>query len=403
LQQLQPKKKPNVSPMSWRVLPLTQDNRDQSVTDHSKVSPASSKPRAKFPWFVYLMWFAFWTLLALVRALSTVLASRSEGADSSWLPPLAWNVPQFYLWMLLAPCIAWLGRRTAQTGWIRFLVIHIPASLIMATVQTSAMVLIYWLVRSSQTAKFGSLDHMFYKEFIFQFNFGLITYWLILAVVRGLEARRHLRDEKLRSAQLQSELAQAQLHALRSQLQPHFLFNTLNAISALALADPSQARTMISRLSDLLRLTLEERHVQFVSLQRELEFLECYLGIQRIRFQDRLTVQLHIGEDVQRAIVPHLILQPLVENALQHGLLPVRGGGTLRILIERAGKDLRLLVEDDGHGLPPGHLQEGIGIGNTRARLAALGSSSLMLQPRIGGGTQVEIRLLYRTSGALQP
>lgn len=362
-------------------------------------APVSTQPSIR--WRTYLMWFGFWTLLAFIESWITVLTSSSEGADSSWLPPLTWNIPQFYLWMLLAPYISWLGRRTAQLGWTRFLAIHIPGSMILVTAQTSAMILIYWLVRSSQGAKIASLDQVFHQQFLFQFHFGLIVYWLILAVARGLEARRHLRDEKLRSAQLQGELAQAQLHALRAQLQPHFLFNTLNAISALALADPPQARTMISRLSDLLRLTLEESHLQFVSLPRELELLNCYLGIQQIRFQDRLVVQLHIGADVQSAIVPHLILQPLVENALQHGLLPVRGGGTLWIVIERVDEDLRLIIEDDGQGLPQTGLEEGIGIGNTRARLAALGSGSLVLKPRIGGGTQAEIRLPYRTSEAL--
>ena len=348
----------------------------------------------------YLMWFAFWTLLALSESLSMILVSRSEGLDRSLHRAMAWNVPQYYLWMLLAPCISWLGRRTAQAGWIRTLALHVPASVLLAAAQTAAMLAIFWPLRGSDPIKQTSFGQFFHEEFVYQFHLGLIIYWLILAVVRGLESRRHLRDEKLNSAQLRGELAHAQLHELRTQLQPHFLFNTLNAISALALADPPLARTMISRLSDLLRLSLEESSTLSVPLQRELQFLECYLAIQKIRFQDRLVVKLDIGEDVKGAMVPHLILQPLVENALHHGLLPVRGGGTLHILIERAGSDLRLLIEDDGEGMPSTGVREGVGLGNTRARLVALGSGSLVLQPRTGGGTRVEVRLPYETAHA---
>ena len=286
-------------------------------------------------WPAQLVSFSFWTLLVLSMSLSTVLTSRSEGEDASWLLPLAWNVPQFYLWMLLTPGISWLSRRTAHFQWRQFLAIQIPTSVLVAASHTSAMLSLFWLLARASPAKQRTLQDAFHLEFIYQFHLGLIAYWVILAVVRGFEARRHLRDERLRNAQLLGELAQAQLHALRTQLQPHFLFNTLNAISALSLSDPAQARLMISRLSDLLRLSLEESNAPCVSVRRELQFLDCYLAIQVIRFQDRLRVQMHIGKDVEDAMMPHLILQPLVENALQHGLLPVRGGGTLRIVRAR--------------------------------------------------------------------
>ncbi len=362
----------------------------------SLVKAAQVKSRRR----TYLMWLGFWTLLALSEALSQILVARSEGVDRSWQRALAWNLPQFYIWMPLAPCIAWVGRRTAQSGWVRMLAIHVPVSVLMAAAQTSAMLSSYWTLGGSYAVKPASMGKLFHLEFIYQFHLGLITYWIILAVMRGLEWRGHLRDEKLRSAQLQGELSEAKLHALRMQLQPHFLFNTLNAISALALADPPLARTMISRLSDLLRLSLEESRAERVPLSRELQFLECYLAIQQIRFQDRLTVKLDVGKGVQNAMVPHLILQPLVENALHHGLLPLHGGGTLHILIERAGTDLRLLVEDDGQGLPSAASHEGIGLGNTRARLLALGSGSLVLRRRGDGGTCAEIRLPYEEARA---
>jgi signal transduction histidine kinase len=343
----------------------------------------------------YLAWFCFWTALAVFEAFIQILASRSEGIDRSWQRALAWNMPQFYLWMLLAPCISALGRRTSQSRWAGVLAVHVPASVLAAMAESVATLYGYWTLGGSYPTKPASLGELFRVEFVYQFHLAFVTYWIILAVLRELDSRRHLRDERLRSAQLQGELSQAQLYALRMQLQPHFLFNTLNAISALSLADPPVARTMISRLSDLLRLSLEESQAQRVPLSRELQFLECYLAIQKIRFQDRLAVKLDIADSVHAALVPHLILQPLVENALQHGLLPGHEGGTLHISIEREGANVRMRVEDDGQGLPPAGLIDGIGLGNTRARLLALGSGSLELRRRKGGGTCAEVLLPY--------
>jgi LytS/YehU family sensor histidine kinase len=181
------------------------------------------------------------------------------------------------------------------------------------------------------------------------------------------------------------------------QLQPHFLFNTLNAISALALEDPMRAREMIARLSDFLRLTLEDGAAQDVSLSRELQFVECYLAIQEIRFQDRLVVEWDIGAATRLASVPHLILQPLIENALRHGLASKPDRGTLRIVAAREGDELRLVVEDDGIGLPPGAPPARIGLGNTRSRLRARfgADARLELLPGTHGGTRVELSLPY--------
>jgi LytS/YehU family sensor histidine kinase len=239
-------------------------------------------------------------------------------------------------------------------------------------------------------------------EFAYSYHLAVLTYWIILVVLRGLESRRRLRDEQLRSAQLQTQLAQAELQALRMQLQPHFLFNTLNAISALALADPLQARLMIARLSDLLRLTLEERHAAEIPLAREMEFLRCYLEIQQVRFQDRLDTRLDVAQDTLRAAVPSMILQPLVENALRHGLLAKTEPGNLHIASRRDGDLLHLRIDDDGLGLPPDGPLEGLGLGNTRARLAVLfgASASLELNRRAGGGTRVELRLPFREHAA---
>jgi len=341
--------------------------------------------------------FGFWTLLALSYALSSGLSSLSEGRDAAWLRGLTWNLTDFWLWMLLAAGIGWLGRRTAAFGWPRLLAVHVPLSLGVALAQTVLQLLIFWTLCGPGRMPVDTFGGFIHMEFAYKFQQGLVTYWVILVVLRGMESRRHLRDERLRRTQLETQLAQSQLQALRMQLQPHFLFNTLNAISALALADPLQARLMIARLSDFLRLTLEECHAPQVPLSRELEFLACYLGIQQVRFQDRLSTQLDVDDDTLDAAVPNLILQPLVENALRHGLQNKPGAGILRISTRRAGDQLQLRVDDDGLGLPPAGTLEGIGLGNTRSRLHMLfgDAARLELTPLAGGGVRVEVRLPF--------
>jgi len=356
--------------------------------------PEQAEPSRRQVWPLA---FGFWTLLALSYALSSGLSSLSEGRDANWLRGLAWNLADFWLWMLLATGIGWLGRRSAGRSGPRFLLLHVPASIGVALAQTLLQLLIFWIVcgpGKMPVASFGDFVHM---EFAYKLQQGLVTYWVILAVLRGMESRRHLHDERLRRMQLETQLVQSQLQALRMQLQPHFLFNTLNAISALALADPLQARLMIARLSDFLRLTLEERHAPQVPLSRELEFLTCYLDIQQVRFQDRLSTQLDVADDTLGAAVPNLILQPLVENALRHGLQDKVGAGILRISTRRDGEQLQLRVDDDGLGLPPQGSPEGIGLGNTRSRLHMLfgDSARFELIPLAGGGTRAEVRLPF--------
>jgi len=341
--------------------------------------------------------FGFWTLLALSYALVSGLSSISEGHEPAWLRGLTWNLADFYLWMLLVPGIGWLGRRGTLHGWPRFLALQVPASIGVALAQTLLQLLIFWTVCGPGRMPVHSLAGFVSMEFAYKFQQGLVTYWVILVVLRGLESRRHLRGERLRNAQLETQLAQSQLQALRMQLQPHFLFNTLNAISALALADPLQARLMIARLSDFLRLTLEERHAPQVPLSRELDFLSCYLDIQQVRFQDRLSTELDVADDTLAAAVPNLILQPLVENALRHGLQDKPGAGILRISTRRDGAQLQLRVDDDGLGLPLQGASEGIGLGNTRSRLRMLFGdlARLELTPLAGGGTRAEVRLPF--------
>jgi signal transduction histidine kinase len=341
--------------------------------------------------------FGLWTLLGASYTLSNALSQISEGQAPNWWRVGVWNFSDFYLWMLLVPVVAWLGRRAADGGWRRFAAVHLPAGLIVALAQLLVHLAIFWVTCGPGRAPVSSFGGFLRMQFAYSYHFALLLYWVILVVLRGLDSRRRLRDERLRSVQLETQLAQAQLRTLRVQLQPHFLFNTLNAISALALADPHQARLMISRLSDLLRLTLEERHALEVPLAHELELLRCYLDIQQVRFQDRLSTQMDVEADTLHAAVPSMILQPLVENALRHGLLDKPEPGRLQILGRREGAQLYLRVDDDGLGLPEG-MSEGLGLGNTRARLRMLfgEAASVALARRDGGGTRVELRFPFR-------
>lgn len=340
--------------------------------------------------------FAFWTVLALSYAASSVLGGISEGHPVSWFRALSWNLIDFYLWMALTPLVSWLGRVGAQ-GWGRFCIVHIPCSVLVAAAQSAVMLgLFFWWCGPNPKGNVLTLPDLVRNESVYKFHLALLTYWIMLVVLRGMASWRSLRDERIRNAQLETRLAQSQLQVLRMQLQPHFLFNTLNAISALTVADPVQAKLMIARLSDFLRLTLEERHAQQVPLSREMQFLESYLGIQKVRFQDRLVTHIDVG-DTGHAMVPSLILQPLVENALRHGLLAKTDGGALHIVARRIDDDLHLCVEDDGLGLPHTGPVEGVGLSNTRARLQAMfgDKASMDLSRRASGGTRVQLRFPF--------
>jgi len=343
--------------------------------------------------------FGFWTLLGLSYALSAGLSDLSEGSAANWGRLATWYLGSFWLWMLLVPWIAHLGRQTAGKDWRRFCLVHVPASILMGLAQVLIRVGVFWMIWGASLTTVHGFGEYLRREFVFNFYFAQLTYWVILVVLRGMDSRRHLRAERLRSARLETQLVQSQLHAMRMQLQPHFLFNTLNAISALALAEPIRARRMIARLSDLLRLTLEERHSPLVPLSHELEIVRCYLEIQHERFRDRLQTRFQVADDVLQAVVPGMILQPLVENALRHGLLDKASPGNLLIRAHREGVYLHVSVEDDGLGMPD-DVVDGVGLGTTRERLRMQfeDHASLQLQARDGGGTRVVLRMPFQAT-----
>jgi sensor histidine kinase YesM len=226
-------------------------------------------------------------------------------------------------------------------------------------------------------------------------NFGLVVIFYL-----SLQWIHRSRAERDRVREVERSLREARLHALALELQPHFLFNTLNGIAALVRSDARTAEQMLIRLSDLLRLTLDAGRAGQVPLAEELHQLELYLGLQQMRHGSRLTVRSDVAPEVRDARVPAMLLQPLVENALSHGIGGRPGPGTLSLRAWRENGHLWLAVEDDGVGLPPGGPpRQGIGLGNTRARLAALypEAHELRIEPRSEGGTRVLIRVPYAT------
>jgi two-component sensor histidine kinase len=234
---------------------------------------------------------------------------------------------------------------------------------------------------------------------LFSLGLRLPIYLALISSAHALYFYRRAQERERRALELTASLAQSRLEALKMQLQPHFLFNALNAIAALVHRDAEAADRMIGALSDLLRLTLETTGQQQLPLRRELEFVERYLAIEHVRFGDRLRFELDIAAETKEALVPAFLLQPLVENAVRHGLEPGSGNGLLTIRAVREGAVLHLSVTDNGCGLPEGKPpREGIGLSNTRARLHELYGEAAVLELRATNGLCVEITLPFHTT-----
>ena len=317
--------------------------------------------------------------------------------------PLASALADWYVWALLTPLILWLGRRfpLVRAGWWwRSLPVLFVASLVFTVVKIALRAGLGELLPGVPTMRLQVV-------ILAQFHIQVATFWVILGIGAAFEYYAKFRERELRASQLESRLAQAQLDVLRMQLQPHFLFNTLHTISAfMQEGEIEAADRMISRLSDLLRLALESAGAQEVPLRQEMDFLHRYLEIQQIRFQDQLRVRLEVPDELLDACVPSLILQPLVENAIKHGVTPRAEGGEVTVTVSREQDVLRVTVRDDGPGLSASGARSatcgGVGLANTQARLAQLYGDrhrfSVANHP--AGGVLVELSIPLRMSGS---
>lgn len=252
----------------------------------------------------------------------------------------------------------------------------------------------------------GWVTQDFLSHFFQGFFSNLLYYWLFVGVGHGFNFHRRYRMREADAARLQARLAQAELHLLKSQLHPHFLFNTLQAISTLMHRDARAADAMLTRLSDLLRVALDCTGTQEVSLEEELAFLQPYLEIEQARLGERLSFELDVQPNVLDARVPHMILQPLVENAVRHGIAPRAVPGHIRVTARGRRGMLDLEVRDDGPGMPPGHsMNGGLGLSITRARLEHHYGGDFSFEPRnlAGGGFRVSITIPFRPIAAAAP
>ncbi len=318
--------------------------------------------------------FAIWTLFGLFLASQMYMDYSRRDLPFQWHKILFLEMSYGYVWALLTPLILWLARlfRIERNHWQRSLAIHIFASLFIGfgTRLIHDLLFYYFIYDGTRPITLVKLLQNIYLIF----DYGTLIYWVILLINYSFDYYRRYQEGEVKASRLETQLAQAELQALKMQLQPHFLFNTLHSISALLHKDVNAADTMIARLGDFLRLTLENAGTQEVSLQEEIEFLRCYLEIERMRFRDRLTVHINIEPEVFGARVPNLILQPLVENAIRHGIAPRSRPGRIEIYARRQDRILQVQVTDDGPGLPvngnsKGILKEGVGLANTQARL----------------------------------
>jgi two-component system LytT family sensor kinase len=345
------------------------------------------------------VWLAAWTTLALAVSLDSAVQRALDGQPVRWGRILRLEFLTFLPWFLLSPALAAVSRRFPIAGPRRrwHLGVHAGASVGFGLVHTAIGVSVGRLVIDDPRPWVA----LFAQSLSRAFMGHLLMYASAVAVLHAIDYYRAFRERELRASRLEAQLAQAQLAVLRTQLQPHFLFNTLHTVSALMARDVPAARRVLSRLSELLRQSLDVEAAPEVPLRAELEFLERYVDIQRTRFEDRLAVDVRVEPGALDGAVPRLLLQPLVENSLRHGLAPRAGGGRVEVRAGVSGGELCLAIVDDGVGLPAGlgaPAREGVGLRHTRARLRALygEAHAFELRPREGGGVEVHVRLPFR-------
>ena len=329
-----------------------------------------------------------WTLLALFSFAEWLVSAPSRSGPQPWAPALGRTMLDYYTLGITTPLYVWMLRRfpLAAHRIVRTVLIYFAVM--------AVGVVLKWTVHVPLANAF------FHKNWTIVFmlvndSFGVVLAQVIFVVTLiAIEWYRTARQSEVRASQLEAQLSSAQLDVLRSQLDPHFLFNTLNSVSALMHRDVNAADTMLARLSEMLRLTLDSSFAQEVPLRTELETVRLYLSIMDARFGDRLSSSFDVPEPLLGERVPSFLLQPLVENVVRHGIDETTGRTTNRIGAAVAGDALTLRITDDGRGLPPDAVRrEGLGLRNTRLRLAELygGAARLDVSNRDGGGTEVVV------------
>ena len=335
--------------------------------------------RPSIPWpLLFAIATAFGLSSALQAYWKEVLGHEPMMAHAVW-HVIALNLVYWYVPAILSPAIMAFAVRHPlnRASWLRQLPLHVVCALSYSVAHTAIMMgtrvalMGTQVLAKPETGWWTSA----LREYLNQLDWLLTTYLFLVGVAYALVYRRESEARALNASQLETRLVEAQLQSLQRQLHPHFLFNTLNTISGLIRTDPNGADVMIDRLGDLLRMTLHKSGIQEVPLKEELDVLQKYVEIEQTRFGNRLNVDMHIQPEVLDAQVPSLALQPLVENAIRHGIAPNARPGWISVHAVRDGDDLVVQIRDSGDGLPPDRLMalnRGVGLDNTRARLEHL-------------------------------
>ena len=347
---------------------------EQMVNESSQISSRT----------IWLSMFLFWTLIAATFPITDYIKSMAyPEKEFNLLGSFAESAIGFYLWFALTPLIFWFGRKFGfgrNKKWALNLAIHLVLSyLVVSAYLLLVSAIVVCLLHGKY--EFSYLWLRFFDRFYMVGHYQVIIYWAILGAGVSFDYYKKYREREieasrllLRSTTLESQLSKAQLDSLKMQLHPHFLFNTLHAISALMEDSPKRARRMIARLGELLRSTLDISDQQTITVEKEIALTRLYLEIEQERFREDLEVKIDVGSDELECAVPSLILQPLVENAIKHGIKNQKKA-VIEVAVVLRNKRIEIRVKDNGPGFSFGdsdELEEGIGLSNTKARLEQL-------------------------------
>jgi two-component system, LytTR family, sensor kinase len=343
----------------------------QSI-DAAPLPETDSSPVRK--WLVIVIVF---TGLAVYFLLSRAMVLIAKGQPVDWAAQLL-NTSGWFIWALITPIILKLSAKypLQRKHFLKNFTVHFFALAACWFSATLAIIGVRWAANLGQISFSTLLPPGFATS---PFSFDILCYGTIMAVESSVRYYRRVEKNKIRSAKLSSQLGRARLQALKMQLHPHFLFNALNSLSELMQEDPAAAQQMIENLEKFLQLTMKTNHVQEIPFEEELEFLKCYLAIEHVRFQNRLNITMDIEPQILKVPVPNLVLQPLVENAIRHGIAPRKTAGQIEIKASRKNGMLMVSIQDNGPGLNRSHrkvLNGGLGLTNTRERLAQLYGNS---------------------------
>jgi two-component system, LytTR family, sensor kinase len=343
------------------------------------IEAPESRMKSGRPAIKWLLLCSGWVLLVFLFASQWYLYDKTRTRVSPFAYYLWWS---WYMWAVLTPLVLWFANRhpIEARNWKHLIPVHIALSIGITFVQLTMEASIGWL-RERDLSYQGALRHYFSQHI----QMSLVAYWVLVVASQFYHAYDESRRKEIRAAQLETQLAEARLNLLRMQLQPHFLFNTLQAIGMLIHDDPQGAEEMLLHLSVLLRVSLDELNSQEVPLSKEVRFLEDYISIERRRFGDRLEFEIDTDDDALTCLVPTLILQPIVENAIHHGIGKHKEKDLISIRAHR--EDNRILLEVcNSTGVledsSPQILSAGVGLSNTQARITQLYGSNQSFELR---------------------